>query len=127
MMEDVLPMKVTLIALALAVVLPLAAVWTTQPSLAQTQTKFKSGIAGRVTDPNGAVIVGVNITLVGRTTKKPIYAKTNDSGEYTVDLVPELYDVEAESPGFKKAKRKYIPVYEQSRSFVDFMLVPKEN
>ena len=110
---------------ALAVVLLLAALWTTQPSLAQT--KFKSGIAGRVTDPQGAVIVGIRITVVGRTTKKPFYATTNENGEYTVDLTPELYDVEAESPNFKKAKRKYIPVYEQGRSFVDFMLVPKEN
>lgn len=119
-------MKVSVV-FALALVSSFAAFQTTQPSLAQTQTKFKSGIAGRVTDPRGAVIVGVTITLVGRTTRKPIYARTNDSGEYTVDLVPELYDVEAESPGFKKAKRKHIPVYEQGRSFVDFMLVPEEN
>ena len=115
-------MKVTLVFM-LALVLPFSALLTTQPSLAQT--KFKPGIAGRVTDPKGAVIVGANITVVGRTTKKPIYATTNDIGEYTVDLEPEIYDVQAEAAGFKKAKRKYIPVDNQGRNLVDFMLVPK--
>ena len=42
-------------------------------------------------------------------------------------IAPELYDVEAESPGFKTAKRRNIPVQTEARSFVDFMLVPKEN
>ena len=114
-----------LFVFVLALVLPLSVQWTTQPSLAQT--KFKSGIAGRVTDPNGAVIFDASISLVGRTTKKVVQVRTNDSGEYVADLEPEIYDVEAEAPGFKKAKRKYIPVQTQARSFVDFMLVPKEN
>ena len=117
-------MKVTLI-FALVLVFASSVLWTTQPSLAQT--KFKSGIAGRVTDPNGAVIVGATINLTGRTTKYVAHVETNESGEYTADLEPELYDVEAEAPGFKKAKRKNIPVQQEARSLVDFMLVPKEN
>ena len=56
-----------------------------------------------------------------------VHVKTNENGEYIADLEPELYDVEAEAPGFKKAKRKHIPVQHQARSLVDFMLVPKEN
>lgn len=90
------------------------------------QTKFKSGIAGRVTDPSGAVIAGASIRLVARATQRTFSVKTNDSGEYTADLEPEIYDVEAEAPGFKKARRKYIPVQREARSFVDFMLEPKE-
>ena len=89
------------------------------------QSKFKSGISGRVTDPSGALIVDVTVRLVGRTIKKIVSVKTNDNGEYTADLEPELYDVEAEAGGFKKARRKYIPVQPEARSFVDFMLVPK--
>ena len=116
--------KVTLI-FVIALVIPVSALWKAQPSLAQA--KFKSGISGRVTDPNGAVIVGVSISLVGRTTKKLVQVSTNDSGEYTADLEPELYDVKAESHGFKTAKRRNIPVHTEARSFVDFMLVPNEN
>jgi hypothetical protein len=117
-------MKVRLV-FALAVVLVSSITWTTQPSLAQT--KFKSGISGRVTDRNGAVVVTATVTLVARTTKKLVHVKTNDVGEYAVDLEPDIYDVQAEAPGFKKAKRKYIPVQSEARSLVDFVLVPREN
>lgn len=96
----------------------------TRPSLAQA--KFKSGIAGRVTDPRGAVIVDARIWIVSRTTKKGVLVKTNDIGEYTADLDPDVYDLEAEAPGFKKAKRKRIPVENEGRSLVDFMLGVKE-
>ena len=89
------------------------------------QTKFKSGISGRVTDPTGAVIDGAIVRLVGHTTKAIFTVKTGDTGEYTVDLEPELYDVEAEAPGMKKARRKNILVQFHARSFVDFMLEPK--
>ena len=94
------------------------------PSLAQT--KFKSGIAGRVTDQRGALIVDARIWIVSRTTKKGVLVKTNDVGEYTADLDPDVYDLEAEAPGFKKGKRKYIPVENESRSIVDFTLGVKE-
>ena len=71
------------------------------------------------------MILGATIRLVGHTTKTSVSVKTNDSGEYTADLEPELYDVEAEAYGFKKAKRKNILVQPEARSFVDFMLEPK--
>lgn len=90
------------------------------------QAKFKSGIAGRLTDPNGALIVGATVRLVSRITKRLVSVTTSDNGEYTADLEPGLYDVEADAPGFKKARRKSIPVQTEARSFVDFMLVPKE-
>ena len=89
------------------------------------QTKFKSGIAGRLTDPNGAVIAGATIRIIARSTKKVVSTKTDDRGEYTVDLEPDVYDVDAEAPGFKKARRKSIPVEREGRSFVDFMLEPR--
>lgn len=90
------------------------------------QTKFKSGISGRVTDPSGAVIVGASVHLVARATRRTVSVNTNDSGEYAADLEPEIYDVEAEAAGFKKARRKYIPVQREARSFVDFMLEPEQ-
>jgi Carboxypeptidase regulatory-like domain len=92
----------------------------------RAQTKFKAGISGRLTDPSGAVVVGANVSfIVRRTGNVVVTVKTNDSGEYAVDLEPGLYDVEADAGGFKKAKRKYIPVHSEGRSFVDFVLQPK--
>ena len=86
--------------------------------------KFPSGITGRLTDPSGAVIVGARIRIIARSTKKVFSLETNPEGEYVANLDPDVYDVEAEAAGFKKTKRKSIPVLREARSFVDFMLEP---
>lgn len=114
-------MKVSLV-FALVVVIASSVLWETS---ALAQANFKSGISGRVTDPRGAVIFDARIWIVSRTTKKGVLVKTNDAGEYAADLQADIYDVEAEAPGFKKAKRKYIPV-ENGRNMVDFVLALKE-
>jgi hypothetical protein len=117
-------MKVILV-FALVVVFASSA-WTTQPSFAQE--KFKSGISGRVTDLQGAVVFDAWIRVIRRSTKKVVHeVKTNESGEYAVDVEADVYEVEAEAVGFKKAKRKYIPVSSEARNLVDFVLVPAEN
>lgn len=116
-----LAMKVALV-FAL-VVLVASSVLLETPTLAQTE--FKSGISGRVTNPIGAVIVDARIWIVSRRTKKGVLVKTNDVGEYAADLAEDVYDVEAEAPGFKKAKRKNIPVT-NGRNLVDFVLALKE-
>lgn len=118
-------MKVTL-AFALLLILASSVTWTAQPSLAQT--KFKSGISGRVTDLNGSVVVDAWISITRRSTKKVVHqVKTDQIGEYSVDLEPDIYEVEAEAAGFKKVKRKYIPVQSEGRNIVDFVLGPQEN
>lgn len=114
-------MKVSLV-FALVVVVA-SSVMSKTSTLAQT--KFKSGISGRVTDPRGAVVVDARIWIVSCTTKKGVLVNTNDVGEYAADLPHDIYDVEAEAPGFKKAKRKNIPV-ENGRNMVDFVLAVKE-
>ena len=118
-------MKVSL-TLALVLILASSVTWTTQPSRAQE--KFKSGISGRVTDLNGSVVVDASISFIRRSTKKVVYeVKTNNIGEYAVDLEPDLFVVEAEAVGFKKAKRRYISVESQGRNLVDFVLEPRED
>ena len=100
----------------------------TPPNLmghASSADKFKSGIAGRTTDPNGSVVVGVRIKITAASTKAVVSLKSNDQGEYVADLDPGVYDVEADADGFKKATRKSISVLRESRSFVDFVLEPK--
>ncbi len=86
--------------------------------------KFPSGITGRLTDPSGAVIVGARVRIIARSMKRVFSFETNPEGEYVANLDPDVYDVEAEAAGFKKAKRKSIPVLREARSFVDFVLEP---
>jgi hypothetical protein len=84
--------------------------------------KFHSGISGRVTDRNGAVIVRARITIAACASKRSVIRSTNDEGQYVADLEPDNYDVIAEANGFKTAYRKSIPVSRDSRSYVDFVL-----
>jgi hypothetical protein len=86
-----------------------------------TQT-FHSGISGRVTDRNGAVVMRARITIVAGSSKRSVIRMTNDEGQYVADLEPDTYDVSAEANGFKTAYRKSIPVSRDSRSYVDFVL-----
>ena len=97
---------------------------TAKVSPSPIQAKFKSGIAGRLTDPNGAVIAGATIRIITRSTKKRVSFMTDDKGEYIADLDPDVYDVEADAAGFKKTKRKSIAVVREARSYIDFVLEP---
>jgi hypothetical protein len=113
-----------LVASLISIILATGVGFTDVASRSPSQAKFKSGIAGRLTDPNGAVIVGATVRIIARSTKKLVSFKTDDKGEYTADLEPDAYDVEADAVGFKTARRKSIPVQREARSFVDFMLEP---
>ena len=115
-----------LIAFTLSLMLLVASVATGGVNRSGAVNKFGSGIAGRITDPNGAVVVGARIKIVARSTKDVVSRKSNDQGEYVVDLNPDVYDVEADADGFKKTTRKSIPVVGEGRSYVDFVLEPKE-
>src|SRR5438132_1413650 len=59
-------------------------------------------ILGTITDPSGAAVAGakVTVTSVGKGTTAE--ATTNADGNYTVThLIPDVYNVKAEAPGFK--------------------------
>jgi Carboxypeptidase regulatory-like domain len=84
--------------------------------------KFRSGISGRITDPNGAVVVGAKITIVSRSSQAIVSRKSNTEGAYAINLDPDTYDVSVEAWGFKKATRKSIQVVRGSRPHVDFVL-----
>src|SRR5581483_10052023 len=59
-------------------------------------------ITGRVTDPSGAVVPGVQITAVHLATNTARSTTTNDQGNYVLpDLQVGKYLVKAEHPGFK--------------------------
>ena len=83
----------------------------------------RRAISGRITDPNGAVVVGATITIVGRSSHTTVVKKSNVKGQYVVDLDPDTYDVTAAAPGFKTATRS-TGVLRGSRSYMDFVLYP---
>lgn len=63
-------------------------------------------IAGRVTDPSGAVIAGVNVTVVQTATNFQFTAVTNNEGLFRVQsLQPGAYRITLEAAGFKRVVR----------------------
>lgn len=61
-------------------------------------------IVGVVTDPNGAVVPAVKITITRQADSQSYSTLTNDDGKYIVaNLPPGVYDVQFEIRGFMKA------------------------
>src|SRR5688572_32910881 len=59
-------------------------------------------ISGRVTDPSGAVVPGVDVTLTNIDTGIERFAVTNDSGAYVfTNLNPGRYRLQASLQGFR--------------------------
>jgi hypothetical protein len=70
------------------------------PAFAQSTS---GRIVGRVSDPTGAVLPSVKITLVNEATGASRDTQTNSSGDYNfVEVTPGSYRVEYELTGFKK-------------------------
>jgi hypothetical protein len=58
-------------------------------------------ITGRVLDPSGAVIPGVNITIANLDTNQRQTVVTNSEGFYSFAVPPGRYQLEAHQPGFR--------------------------
>ena len=79
-------------------------------SFLEAQT-FQGGVRGIVTDPGGAAIPNVKVTLVDEATAETRSTISNTVGEYTFTAVdPATYTVEAEAPSFKKFQAKGIVI-----------------
>ncbi len=64
-------------------------------------------ILGRVSDPTGAVLSGVKVTVTNQATGLSVVAQTNDGGDYSiVNIVPGTYQAAFELTGFKKNLQK---------------------
>ena len=62
-------------------------------------------LTGVVSDPNGAVIPGANVTATSKTTNFSRSVLTNDEGDYTISSLPVgEYEIDVYSDGFKKLK-----------------------
>jgi len=105
-MSSSLARRVPAVSLAVLVLLALAVV--SVPVFAQSTG---GRILGRVSDPSGAVIGDVKITLTNQATGVARSSATNSSGDYVfVEVVPGQYQVSFEHTGFKKNVQSNVTV-----------------
>jgi hypothetical protein len=68
-------------------------------------------IFGKVTDPSGAVLPGVTVTVAGPSLQQPLVATTSENGTYQFPSVPVgTFTVTFELASFKKAVRPNIVI-----------------
>jgi len=80
-------------------------------------------ILGTVTDPQGAAVSGATVTVTNQRKGTSDTATTNESGNYSVThLIPDIYTVRIEAPGFKAAEQKDINVLADAGSRVDIQV-----
>lgn len=83
----------------------------------------RGSITGRVTDPSGAVIPTVKVEALNVATNVSVTAVTNEAGNYDIPyLLPGLYRLTAEAPGFKRTVRDGIELRVGDRLVVDLRL-----
>jgi hypothetical protein len=80
-------------------------------------------VVGTVTDPSGAAMPNVNITIINTETGWTRSVPTNDSGQYVVpDIQIGRYMVKAEASGFKVAEQKDVLLQVGDRLRLDFQM-----
>ncbi|HLV00205.1 MAG TPA: TonB-dependent receptor [Acidobacteriota bacterium] len=106
------------VSLVIALVLFLAFV-----SVELTAQESRATIFGTITDQTGAVIPGVEVTVLNIRTNVGSTTTTNDSGYYEVPyLIPGRYRVEAALPGFKTHVREGIDLTTGQQATVNLQL-----
>lgn len=90
---------------------------------AATGQSIYGDISGTLTSTSGEPIVAAKITVTSLEKGGRSYAKTNDSGNYSVtDLPPDTYDISVEANGFKTFKETGIPVFADQTSRINIQL-----
>ena len=86
---------------------------------------LKAQVLGTISDTSGAVIPGTQIVLTEMQTNSSRASQTNESGLYVfTNLDPGLYQVEAETEGFRRALRGDIDVRPNTTVRVNIELEP---
>src|SRR5262245_42622445 len=84
----------------------LATLFLSPAGMAQS---VSGSISGIVTDPNGAVVPGANVTLIGEQTGDKRDQATNESGRFSFAAVqPGPYSIKIEHQGFETLLRKKV-------------------
>src|SRR5262245_19437049 len=80
-------------------------------------------VQGTVKDQSGAVLPGVEITVLNLATNQSRSTITNERGDYTVpQIAAGAYSVTASPPGFKTEVRQRIEIQVDQRARIDFAL-----
>jgi hypothetical protein len=79
------------------------------------QAQYRASIQGVITDPQGAVVEGANVTLIDTQTNRTVTATTDANGIYNFHALPlSTYTVTLEKSGFKKKTiDNYVPIADQ--------------
>src|SRR5882757_587169 len=86
---------------------------------AQAQAVYGS-MLGTVTDPQGAAVANAKVTVTNQRKGTSDTTTTNESGNYSVThLIPDVYTIRVEAPGFKQSEQKDIPVSADASARVD--------
>src|SRR5213593_917287 len=84
-----LQMKTLLVALVL-----LVSVFGINLISVRAQTASSGSITGQVSDPQGAIVAGADVTLTDTSIKSAQTTTTNDAGRYNFPVVyPGIYDL----------------------------------
>src|SRR5467141_1739559 len=76
-------------------------------------------IIGTRTDPQGAAVANAKVTVTDQRKGTSDTTTTNDSGNYSVThLIPDVYTVRVEAPGFKASELKDVTVSADAASSV---------
>jgi len=80
-------------------------------------------VYGTVTDATGALIPNAKVVVTDTAKGTEVTATANESGEFRVDhLIPDVYSVSVDNPGFKKYEQNNIPVNADSSAKIDVIL-----
>jgi hypothetical protein len=89
------------------------------PQSAHGQAVYGS-ILGTVTDPQGAAVANAKVTVINQNKGTTDSTTTNESGNYSAThLVPDVYTVRIEAPGFKTSEHKNVSVSADTGTRVD--------
>src|SRR5687767_2407670 len=99
------------------------ALWTLLFDSALAQSGANTGLNGRVTDPSGAGVPGVAVTLTNVETGSARSVTTGSTGDWEVRfLTPGTYRVTFELTGFKQLRREGVTVSTAEMATVDVTL-----
>ncbi|MBV9081544.1 MAG: carboxypeptidase regulatory-like domain-containing protein, partial [Acidobacteriaceae bacterium] len=85
--------------------------------------EYRGTVLGRVTDPSGGVVPGVQITVTNVETGVAVNTTSNSDGNYQAPfLLPGTYTVTADHTGFKKAEQRNVQVPAATNVTVDLTL-----
>ena len=83
----------------------------------------RGSIRGRVTDTTDALVPGASVTATNVNTNANASGETNNRGNYEIPyLLPGVYRVSVEAPGFAKAVRENVEIRVSDHLTLDFAL-----